>query len=59
MDSKESEVDIVPDSEAEWPKEPKPKLKVWNKINIAVKKIKENKAQGSKYSEMVKSMASK
>src|ERR1700729_1925707 len=59
MESKESEVNIVPDSEAERPKELKLKLKVQNEINVATKKIEENKAQGNKYGEMVKSMTSK
>ena len=59
MESKESEVNIVPDSEAEQPKELKLKLKVQNEINVATKKIEGNKAQGNKYGEMVKSMTSK
>ena len=59
MEPKESEVDIVPDSEAEQPKEPKSRFQVRNEINGAAKKIEENRTQGNKYSEMVKSMTSK
>jgi hypothetical protein len=59
MESKESEVDVVPDSEAQQPKECKPRFQVRNEINGAAKKIEENRTQGNKYSEMVKSMTSK
>jgi hypothetical protein len=54
-------VEIVPALDEEQPEEPKPKkvkVKVHDEINIAVKKIEENKIQNN-YGDMVKSMSGK
>ena len=48
-ESKAPQVKILPDSEADEPQRPKPKkvkVKVWDEINIAMKKIEGNKYGG-------------
>ena len=57
----ESDVEMV-STDVELPQEPKPKkvkMRMWNEINAATKKIGEKEIQGNKYGDIVRSMSTK